>query len=89
MNMPRLCITEYKKSFRALLKKDDLTAAIQAMCILKGVGPAMASVMLTAADPNQCGFMADECLMAIPEIDSSSGQLQQGDFLCLNIVLLM
>merc|ERR1719423_566770 len=35
-----------------------------------GVGPAMASVMLTAADPTQCGFMADECLMAIPEIDS-------------------
>merc|ERR1719259_1477876 len=70
MNTPRLCITETKKSFRALLKKDDLTAAIQAMCNLKGVGPAMASVMLTAADPNQCGFMADECLMAIPEIDS-------------------
>jgi len=70
MNTPRLCITESKKAFRALLKKDDLTAAIQAMCNLKGVGPAMASVMLTAADPTQCGFMADECLMAIPEIDS-------------------
>lgn len=26
-------------------------------------------VMLTAADPHQCGFMADECLLAIPEIE--------------------
>ncbi|XP_018018639.1 uncharacterized protein LOC108675159 [Hyalella azteca] len=70
MNTPRLCITETKKAFRALLKKDDLSSAIQALCNLKGVGPAMASVMLTAADAEQCGFMADECLLAIPEIES-------------------
>lgn len=25
--------------------------------------------MLTAADPGACGFMADECLLAIPEIE--------------------
>lgn len=43
MNTPRLCITETKKAFRALLKKDDLSSAIQALCNLKGVGPAMAS----------------------------------------------
>jgi hypothetical protein len=69
MNTPRLCITETKKAFRALLKKDDLSSAIQALCNLKGVGPAMASVILTAADNEQCGFMADECLLAIPEIE--------------------
>lgn len=43
MNTPRLCISETKKAFRALFKKDDLTSAIQALCNLKGVGPAMAS----------------------------------------------
>ena len=25
--------------------------------------------MLTAADPTACGFMTDECLMAIPEVE--------------------
>lgn len=43
MNTPRLCMTETKKAFRALLKKEDLPSAIQALCNLKGVGPAMAS----------------------------------------------
>lgn len=43
MNTPRLCITETKKAFRALAKKEDLASAIQALCNLKGVGPAMAS----------------------------------------------
>jgi len=69
MNTPRLVVAETKKAFRALHKKDDISSAIQALCNLKGVGPAMASVMLTAADPTQFGFMAEECLMAIPEIE--------------------
>lgn len=43
MNTPRLCMTETKKAFRALNKKEDLPSAIQALCNLKGVGPAMAS----------------------------------------------
>ncbi|MCL4126466.1 UNVERIFIED_CONTAM: hypothetical protein GTU68_064716 [Idotea baltica] len=70
MNTPRLCMTETKNAFRALMKKEDLSSAIQALCNLKGVGPAMASVILTAGNPELCGFMADECLMAIPEIES-------------------
>ncbi|XP_063597781.1 uncharacterized protein LOC134774325 [Penaeus indicus] len=69
MNTPRLCMTETKKAFRALLKKEDLPSAIQALCNLKGVGPAMASTILTAGSPELCGFMADECLLAIPEIE--------------------
>ncbi|XP_076068753.1 protein amun isoform X2 [Oratosquilla oratoria] len=69
MNTPRLCMSETRKAFRALTKKDDLGSAIQALCNLKGVGPAMASVILTAGMPEACGFMADECLMAIPEIE--------------------
>ena len=45
MNTPRLCMAETKKAFRALRKKQDLNSAIQALCNLKGVGPAMASGM--------------------------------------------
>ncbi|XP_069163714.1 streptococcal hemagglutinin isoform X2 [Procambarus clarkii] len=69
MNTPRLCMTETKKAFRALMKKEDLPSAIQALCNLKGVGPAMASTILTAGCPELCAFMADECLLAIPEIE--------------------
>ena len=43
MNTPRLVMAETKKAFRALKKKQDLSSAIQALCNLKGVGPAMAS----------------------------------------------
>lgn len=43
MNTPRLCISETKKAFRQLMKREDLLSAIQALCNLKGVGPAMAS----------------------------------------------
>lgn len=69
MNTPRLCMAETKKAFRAMTKKQDLPSAILALCNLKGVGPAMASVVLTAGCPDHFGFMADECLMAIPEIE--------------------
>lgn len=43
MNTPRLCISETKKAFRQLQKREDLPSAVQALCNLKGVGPAMAS----------------------------------------------
>ena len=42
MNTPRVCIQETKKAFRKLYK-EDITGAVQALCNLKGVGPAMAS----------------------------------------------
>ncbi|CAL4182478.1 unnamed protein product [Meganyctiphanes norvegica] len=70
MNTPRLCMAETKKAFRAIMKKEDLASAVAALCNLKGVGPAMASTILTAGVPDHCGFMADECMMAIPEIES-------------------
>ncbi|KAG0718831.1 hypothetical protein GWK47_007473 [Chionoecetes opilio] len=69
MNTPRLCMAETKKAFRQLAKREDLLSAVQALCNLKGVGPAMASTILTAGNPEMCGFMADECLLAIPEIE--------------------
>lgn len=69
MNTPRLVEIETKKAFRQLFKKEDLPSAIQAMCNLKGVGPAMASAVLAAASPETVPFMAEECLMALPDSD--------------------
>lgn len=69
MNTPRVCIQETKKAFRKLYK-DDLTGAVQALCNLKGVGPAMASAVLAAGAPHLAPFMADECLWAMPDVDS-------------------
>ena len=42
MNTPRVCMQETKKAFRKL-SKDDMLGSVQALCNLKGVGPAMAS----------------------------------------------
>ena len=43
MNTPRVVMQETKKAFRAIFKKNDLEAAVNALSNLKGVGPAMAS----------------------------------------------
>jgi len=77
MNTPRLCMSETKKGFRQLHKKGDLSSAVAALCNLKGVGPAMASTILTAGFPDMCGFMADECLLAIPNIDDIDYTVKQ------------
>ncbi|EDV91776.1 ras guanine nucleotide exchange factor P [Drosophila grimshawi] len=66
VNTPRAVIQETKKAFRKL---PNLEQAITALSNLKGVGTTMASALLTAAAPNSAPFMADECLMAIPEIE--------------------
>ena len=57
---------ETKKAFRKL---PNLEQAITALSNLKGVGTTMASALLAAAAPDSAPFMADECLMAIPEIE--------------------
>jgi len=69
MNTPRVCMQETKKAFRKL-SKDDMLGAVQALCNLKGVGPAMASAVLAAGAPHLAPFMADECLWAMPDVDS-------------------
>ncbi|KAL1130459.1 hypothetical protein AAG570_011707 [Ranatra chinensis] len=66
VNTPRAVMTETKKAFRKL---PNLEQAITALSNLKGVGTTMASALLAAAAPDQAPFMADECLMAIPEIE--------------------
>lgn len=58
---------ETKKAFRKL---PNLEQALTALSNLKGVGTTMASALLAAAAPDSAPFMADECLMAIPDIES-------------------
>lgn len=57
---------ETKKAFKKL---PNLEQALTALSNLKGVGITMASALLAAAAPDMAPFMADECLIAIPEID--------------------
>lgn len=66
VNTPRAVIAETKKAFRKL---PNLEQAVAALSNLKGVGTTMASALLAAAAPDSAPFMADECLMAIPEIE--------------------
>lgn len=57
---------ETRKAFKKL---PNIEQAIIALSNLKGVGTTMASAVLAAACPEGAPFMADECLMAIPEIE--------------------
>ena len=47
------------------LKSGDLKAALKELCVLKGVGPATATAVLSAAVPSRCAFMSDEALLAV------------------------
>lgn len=67
MNTPRAVLEETKKAFRKL---PNLEQALTALSNLKGVGITMASALLAAAAPDLAPFMADECLMAIPDFES-------------------
>lgn len=66
INTPRAVVQETKRAFRKL---PNLEQALTALTNLKGVGTTMASAILTAAAPENAPFMADECLMAVPEIE--------------------
>lgn len=57
---------ETRKAFKKL---PNIEQAIIALSNLKGVGTTMASALVAAACPEAAPFMADECLMAIPEIE--------------------
>jgi len=69
MNTPRVAMQETKKAFRKLSKTGDLQSAAQSLQSLKGVGPGMASAVLAAGAPHIAPFMADECLLSMPECD--------------------
>lgn len=77
MNTPRVVMQETKKAFRNLFKRNDIESAVQALSNLKGVGPAMASAVLAAGAPHLAPFMADECLLSLPEIEGIDYTLKE------------
>ncbi|XP_065580233.1 uncharacterized protein LOC136040086 isoform X2 [Artemia franciscana] len=70
MNTPRLVKLTTQQALKRIINKKELTPALQSLCTLKGIGPGFASAVLAAGAPELAPFMADECLMAIPEIES-------------------
>jgi len=66
INTPRAVQTESRKAARKL---PNLEAAITTLCGLKGVGTTLASAVLAAMAPELAPFMADECLLSMPEVE--------------------
>lgn len=66
INTPKAVATETRKALRKL---PNLESALNNLSSLKGVGTTMATAVLAAAAPEIAPFMADECLMAIPDIE--------------------
>ncbi|KAG8550943.1 hypothetical protein GDO81_023877 [Engystomops pustulosus] len=52
-----------RKAFQLL---PDVSAAIEELCQLKGIGPATASAVLSAGAPELSAFMADEAVESVP-----------------------
>jgi len=67
INTPKAVQTESRKAFRKL---PNVEQAISTLTNLKGVGTTLASAVMAAGAPHAAPFMADECLLAMPEIDS-------------------
>jgi len=66
INTPKAVATETRKALRKL---PNLESALNNLSSLKGVGTTMATAVLAAAAPEIAPFMADECLMAIPDTE--------------------
>ncbi|CAL1282344.1 unnamed protein product [Larinioides sclopetarius] len=67
INTEKAVITHSKKAFKRL---PNLSGAIAMLTCLKGVGPASASAILAAAYPEQAPFMADECMLSTPGVET-------------------
>ncbi|XP_028406694.1 uncharacterized protein LOC114529143 [Dendronephthya gigantea] len=60
--------TVEKISLKAFECLPDVSSAVRELSKLKAVGPATASAILSAGAPNLVPFMADEAMMAIPNL---------------------
>ncbi|KAL8593312.1 hypothetical protein ACOMHN_009965 [Nucella lapillus] len=58
-----------KKAFKAL---PNLRSAIEALTVLRGIGPATASAVLAVGAPHLAPFMADESMQALPGLQPLS-----------------
>ncbi|GIY61532.1 uncharacterized protein CDAR_3041 [Caerostris darwini] len=67
INTEKAVLTHSKKAFKRL---PNLGGAIAMLTCLKGVGPASASAILAAAYPEQAPFMADECMLSTPGVET-------------------
>ncbi|GFS71799.1 uncharacterized protein NPIL_267761 [Nephila pilipes] len=67
INTEKAVTTHSKKAFKRL---PNLAGAIAMLTCLKGVGPASASAILAAAYPEQAPFMADECMLSTPGVET-------------------
>merc|ERR1712012_637283 len=67
INTPKAVQTESRKAFRKL---PNVEQAISTLTNLKGVGTTLASAVLAAGAPHMAPFMADECLLAMPDVES-------------------
>ncbi|XP_014671815.1 PREDICTED: uncharacterized protein LOC106812444 [Priapulus caudatus] len=63
-------------STKAFAVMPDIKTAIQSLAVLRGVGPATASAVLAAGDPEHAAFMADEALQAIPGLQPIAYKLE-------------
>ena len=61
------CIEATKKGFKAYRKKQDIHQALKELCVLRGVGFATASLILSVVFPT-CPFLADESYLSIPSM---------------------
>merc|ERR1712038_1178873 len=66
INTPKAVQTESRKAFRKL---PNVEQAISTLTNLEGVGTTLASAVLAAGAPHIAPFMADECLLSMPEVD--------------------
>lgn len=67
INTPRAVLNETKRAFKRL---PNLEQSLAALSCLKGVGTTMASALLSVAAPELAPFMADECLLSIPDMEN-------------------
>ncbi|CAG2101048.1 unnamed protein product [Medioppia subpectinata] len=77
INTELAVLTISKKAFRKMYHQKNLSQAINALITLKGIGPATASAVLSAAYPEQAPFMADECMLSTPGVEANDYTLAE------------